>query len=150
VPSLELLYHDVVIEHFRRPRGRDRLGGDAVHRGNPFCGDDVWIHIDGADDRLVVGAKAHGCAISIASASIASELLTGRSGEQGATLVASMLERLDAARAEGTAERPAGLPVEAEVLLAVRSFPTRLDCAKLPWQAASEALARRRPAPALR
>jgi nitrogen fixation NifU-like protein len=92
------LYRDFILEHYKRPRNFGELEPHDLdaHEYNPLCGDElgVQIRVDGgriADLRF----NGHGCAISQAAASIASEELIGMEVEQAAALDADwMLELL--------------------------------------------------------
>ncbi len=72
-PELDSLYRDVVLDHFRSPRGRKPLlHPDVENRGlNPLCGDDVKVELKMDGDRIAEAAiHGHGCAISVASGSM--------------------------------------------------------------------------------
>src|SRR5580692_9110546 len=80
--DLKELYRDVILDHNRSPRNFGRLEpADATAVGrNPLCGDklDVTLRMEG--DRLAdVRFEGQGCAISVASASLMSEAVKGRS-----------------------------------------------------------------------
>jgi nitrogen fixation NifU-like protein len=74
------LYRDYILEHYKEPRNFGELEEHDLdaHDHNPLCGDELGVHIrvDGgkiADLRF----HGHGCAISQAAASIASEEYVG-------------------------------------------------------------------------
>jgi nitrogen fixation NifU-like protein len=92
------LYRDSILEHYKRPKNFGELDPHDLeaHEHNPLCGDELGVHIRVADGRVEdLRFHGHGCAISQASASIASEELIGMDVAAVATLDADwMLELL--------------------------------------------------------
>jgi nitrogen fixation NifU-like protein len=92
------LYRDFILEHYKRPKNFGELDPHDLeaHEHNPLCGDELGVHIRVADGRVEdLRFHGHGCAISQASASIASEELIGMDVAAVATLDADwMLELL--------------------------------------------------------
>jgi nitrogen fixation NifU-like protein len=132
VTDLQRLYQDVVLDHHRRPRNFRALeDGSSAEVYNPLCGDRVTVYVRLEDDVVADAAfQGSGCAIVLASASLLTEAVKGlRRTEAGA-----LLERVEAM----LAARPAA-PVEdlgaLSALAGVRLFPTRVRCARLPWEA---------------
>lgn len=163
-PAAEL-FQAVIDEHRRRPRHRGPL--PAAHRvarrDNPACGDfcTLQLCLDPAPadkstplasaTRIVAAAfTGAGCALSQASASLATVALTGRDVASALALI-DELERL--VRESPTSSPPTASPApaapgaaerlgELAALAAVQAFPARHACALLAWQAARDALAR--------
>jgi nitrogen fixation NifU-like protein len=74
------LYRDYILEHYKRPRNFGELEPHDLeaHEHNPLCGDELGVHIRVEDDRIAdLRFQGHGCAISQAAASIASEEFKG-------------------------------------------------------------------------
>jgi nitrogen fixation NifU-like protein len=74
------LYRDFILEHYKRPKNFGELDPHDLeaHEHNPLCGDELGVHIRVSDGRVEeLRFHGHGCAISQASASIASEELIG-------------------------------------------------------------------------
>ena len=72
------LYRDYILEHYKRPQNFGELDPHDLEalEHNPLCGDELGVHIRVKDDRIEdLRFHGHGCAISQASASIASEEL---------------------------------------------------------------------------
>ena len=136
------LYEDVVLEHAKRPRNRGRLA-HATHAAaadNPLCGDSVRVEleIEGDEIRAVV-FEGHACAIAVASASLLTEHVRGRTRAQAALL----LRRMDAL-CTGASDEAAGAGAqlgELAVFAGVRRYPARVRCATLAWDALRRALA---------
>ena len=79
------LYRDYILEHYKRPRNFGELDPHDLEaeEHNPLCGDELGVHIRVADGRIAdLRFHGHGCAISQASASIASEELVGMALEE--------------------------------------------------------------------
>ena len=110
------LYSDVLLDHFRNPRNYGSLPSpDASHEEfNPLCGDRIRIELKISDNRIVaVRFVGDGCAISIAAASMLTELALNA----------------DVGRGEG--------PSSEELLSSLKSDikPSRMKCALLPLEA---------------
>jgi nitrogen fixation NifU-like protein len=91
------LYRDYILEHYKRPRNFGELDPHDLdyHDRNPLCGDEMGVHIKVQDGRIAdLRFHGHGCAISQASASIASEELIGMQLTDAAALDADWLIEL--------------------------------------------------------
>lgn len=74
------LYRDYILDHYKRPRNFGELEPHDLeaHEHNPLCGDELSVQIQIADGKIAdLRFQGHGCAISQAAASIASEELKG-------------------------------------------------------------------------
>jgi nitrogen fixation NifU-like protein len=88
------LYRDFILEHYKRPRNFGELDPHdlAAHEFNPLCGDELGIQLQIADGKITdLRFNGHGCAISQAAASIASEELIGMDAEAAAKLDADWM-----------------------------------------------------------
>jgi nitrogen fixation NifU-like protein len=80
----EDIYKEVVLDHYRSPRNFGRLNSPdfSASDNNPLCGDHVEMAVKLKDGRVdQVKFIGRGCAISMASASIITELVQGMSLE---------------------------------------------------------------------
>ena len=80
--ELRELYQEVILDHGKSPRnfGKPPAVTGESHGHNPLCGDTVTIYVDVADGVVTdIGFEGRGCAISMASASMMTELLRGKS-----------------------------------------------------------------------
>lgn len=134
---LRTLYRDLVLDHGRRPRHRATMAGaDRVGEGhNPLCGDRVRVMLRLGPQGVVAAAQftGEGCAISTASASVLTELVSGLTLEQAGALAS----RFEAAL---SGEPVPDLPEALEALTGVVAWPARVRCARLPWVALGQAL----------
>ncbi|WP_144182648.1 Fe-S cluster assembly sulfur transfer protein SufU [Elioraea rosea] len=143
--ELRDLYQEVILDHGRHPRNHRRLAdADRSAKGdNPMCGDRVEVFLRlGADGRIAEASfEGRGCAISQASASLMTELVSGRTADEAKEL-ASALRSL--ART-GACPACQGAVAEAMERLAplggVSEYPSRVKCATLAWHALEAALA---------
>ena len=138
--ELKDLYREVILDHNRSPRNFGRLDpADAAADGhNPLCGDRLHLSLRLQDDRLAnIRFEGHGCAISVASASLMSEAVKGRSRAE----IQSLYERVHALlTGEHSAEATALGKLAA--LGGVAQFPARVKCASLCWHTLHAALER--------
>jgi nitrogen fixation protein NifU and related proteins len=115
------LYRDYILDHYKRPRNFGELEPHDLEalEHNPLCGDELGVQIRVGDGRIAdIRFQGHGCAISQAAASIASEELKGMELEEVGKLGADwMIELL-------------GIPVSA----------TRRKCALLNLKAVRSAV----------
>ena len=131
------LFQAVIDEHRRRPRNRGPLptANRVARRENPACGDLCTLQLQITGDRVVAAAfTGAGCAISQASASLATVALIGRTAPE----VLALTKEVEALVRTGHGPR---LGDELSALAAVHAFPARHACALLVWQAAESALA---------
>lgn len=131
------LYQRVVIDHNREPRNFRPVDPNTHHAlgHNPLCGDRVELFLDVRDGIIRdIGFQGDACAIATASASLLTERLLGHGVDEARSLTA----RFETALAEGEdADADLG---EAAALLAVRRYPGREKCARLPWRTLKAAL----------
>jgi len=138
LPELDDLYREVVLDHYRSPRGRAPLEHADVHNEgfNPVCGDEVRVALCFDAGRVAgVEVQGRGCSISVASGSMLAERLAG--------LAAAEVEGLAAAfKALMHGEPvPDGVDLgDLEALSGVRRFPVRIKCALLAWTTLEDAL----------
>ena len=134
------IYKDVLLEHFRDPRNKGELAGAAmIRRGsNPRCGDDieVGLFLDG-DILESVKFRGRGCSLCIASASLMTGAVSGKSRAEAQRLCEQMQSWLG----HGAGAHRADPPGDLQALSAVRAYPARRRCVLLAWEALCDALA---------
>jgi nitrogen fixation protein NifU and related proteins len=92
--AMEELYRDYILDHYKNPRNFGELEPHDLefHDHNPLCGDELGVHIRVEDGKIAeLRFHGQGCAISQASASIASEELIGMRVEEAAKLDADWM-----------------------------------------------------------
>jgi nitrogen fixation NifU-like protein len=134
------LHQAVLDEHRRRPRNRGPLprANRVATRENPSCGDVCTLRLRVEDERIAeVAFTGAGCALSQASASLATVHLAGRTTDEARAIIRE-IERL--VRDGGTHGAAPSQAPEAAALGLVSGNPARHTCALLAWHAASAAL----------
>jgi len=89
--DLEQMYREVILDHYKNPRGHGALDPHDAHAEgqNPLCGDEVTIFVRFAGDGETIdeiGFEGRGCAISQAATSMLTELVKGRKAAEVAEL----------------------------------------------------------------
>jgi len=139
--TLRELYQEVILDHSRHPRHFGALSG-ATHVGegyNPLCGDKVKVYLVLDDIGRITDIKfeGRGCAISQASASLMTDMLSGRSVEEAEQLMGGFLHLV---KGEGTNGLAPDDRERLEVMAGVSAFPMRVKCATLAWHTMKSAL----------
>ena len=136
--ELNDLFEAVLLDHARKPRNHRRLEqATAIGQGNnPFCGDRCKVYLDVAGGVIKdVSFEGAGCAILMASASLMTLALVGKTMEQ----VQVIAERFHAMLTQEVVLDEDALG-DLAALAGVREYPSRIKCAMLPWRAVREAL----------
>ncbi|HLD16702.1 MAG TPA: SUF system NifU family Fe-S cluster assembly protein [Coxiellaceae bacterium] len=135
--DLNELYQSLIIDHSRHPKNFGMMEqATAEQRGyNPVCGDELTVYLKEKNDIVeAIQFQGHGCAISIASASLMTETVKGKTKTETLHLFKTMHDLLT------------GQPVnEALVgkclaLQGVSHYPMRVKCASLAWHTLKAAL----------
>lgn len=130
--QLDDLYRRVIMDHYKNPRNRGKFDEDAVtvDLNNPTCGDRISLQLI-VEGNIVKDARftGEGCSISMSSASMMTEAIKGRTFEEALDLAGRfsklmMGEQVDFDDYE-----------DLEALSGVNTFPARIKCATLAWNA---------------
>ncbi len=135
---LELLYRTIIKEHSNSPSNKRIMENPTgeFQLLNPSCGDQVAVQYRLEDDILIdVCFEGQGCAISIASASMMTELLQGTSQTEAQFLIDTFYELV-----KGNTEIDTKPLKDALYLQGVTKFPMRIRCATLAWHALEQGL----------
>lgn len=135
--SLNQLYQEVILDHYRKPRNKGRLD-DATHAitmNNPLCGDviELMLRVEGGRiaDATFLG---RGCSISLASASMLTGRVRGKSLHEANDLSRRFTRLLHGDDAM-LADDDLG---DLRTLAGVSKFPVRIKCALLGWNCLEE------------
>jgi nitrogen fixation protein NifU and related proteins len=135
------LYQEIILDHSRHPRHFGALAdaNRSAEGFNPLCGDRVKIYLAVDDNNRIadIAFEGKGCAISVASASLMSEMLRGRSVAEAERLMGGFLHLV---KGEAAKELNAGDRERLDVMAGVSAFPMRIKCATLAWHAMKAAL----------
>ena len=144
--DLDQLYQQVILDHSKR-----RIGSPLVesqpghvhgesHQHNPICGDQIRVRVEFGDDAQhfkSMSWEGDGCSISMASASVLSELLPELSKDEFLDKLEVFREMM---RSKGTATPDEDVLEDAAAFVGVSKFPARVKCAMLAWVAAEAAM----------
>jgi len=131
------LYQEVILDHAKSPRNFGVLEQYtcSAEGNNPMCGDQLTVYVDIKDGVVSdVSYRARGCAISIASASIMSSMIKGRTLEE----VNILFDKFHMLCTDQEVEDDDDID-RLRVLSGVSKFPTRVKCATMSWHAVKEA-----------
>ena len=143
--ELRELYQEVILDHGKNPRNfRDVEDATChAHGNNPLCGDQLVVYLKIGDGDVIedVSFVGNGCAISVASASMMTELVKGKTIAQTEHLFERFHEMCtgdedhcgDGTLADDDMDR-------LSVLSGVRAFPVRVKCATLAWHTMNAAI----------
>lgn len=138
--ELEDLYREVILDHNKHPRNFGELeNADRIVEGvNPLCGDKMTLFLKLDGERIDdVRFKGTGCAISVASSSLMTERIKGKTVEESLALFDRIHRMLTTAELDEAAVLELG---KLAALSGVREYPSRVKCASLAWHALNNAL----------
>lgn len=129
-PELRALYQEVIVDHGRHPRNFGTMP-EATHvlEGyNPLCGDQLKLFLCIKENQIEKAMfEGSGCAISMASASLMSEHLRGKSLAEARALFKSF-------HAMTVDKQPPNEQLgKLAILEGVKEYPARVKCATLAW-----------------
>lgn len=137
--SLESLYQEIILDHYKNPRGRGLLEaplGSAFHV-NPTCGDEINMQVaSDASGGLLIGYEGTGCSISQASASVLYELVQGLPVAEAEKIRLAFVELM---HSQGNAEPDEEVLGDGVAFVGVAKYPARIKCALLAWMALQDA-----------
>lgn len=139
--DLKDLYQEVIIDHNRSPRNFGKLDNPTqVAEGyNPLCGDKLNLYLSTEDDLITdVSFDGSGCAISVASASLMTDSLKGKTVEEAEQLFQNF-HNLIMEEESPDQEQMQSLGKLA-ALAGVKEYPSRVKCATLCWHTLHSAL----------
>ena len=135
--NLKELYQELILEHGKNPRnlGKTENFNKDAKGNNPLCGDNVHIYLKLNDQRKVedISFEGSGCAISMASASIMTDLIKGKNDNEAKEIIEDFLEMI-----KENLELKTNLLTEDDktklmCLSGVKQYPMRVKCATLSW-----------------
>lgn len=141
--SLEELYREVILDHYRNPRNRAPLDhATARAEGvNPLCGDEVTVELEIDGDVIRgISVRGQGCSISQSSASMMSHAVKGRAIDQVGEIIDRFKTMMTTEEEILDPERPGAVLGDLEALAGVRRYPVRIKCANLAWTTLEQAL----------
>ncbi|MFC4563258.1 Fe-S cluster assembly sulfur transfer protein SufU [Nocardiopsis mangrovi] len=148
---LDAMYQEIILDHYRNPHNkglRDPHNAEA-HHINPTCGDEITLRVtlepaaggaglDGSALVRDVSYDSMGCSISQASASVLTDLLIGRSVDDGMRTLEAFTFLM---QSKGQGEPDEDVLEDAVAFAGVSKYPARIKCALLAWMAWKDATA---------
>ncbi len=134
------LYQQVILEHNKKPRNFGKLSPCTHHAEghNPLCGDQLDLTLNVVDGVIQdVKFDGSGCAIDVASASLMTGAVKGKTVDEAATM-ADQFRAL--VRGELNPETDPHALGKLTLFQGVRDLPVRVKCAVLPWATLRSAL----------
>lgn len=134
---LRELYQEIILDHNKSPRNKGTVDHPTceAHGHNPLCGDQVHLGLRVEDGKIEeVKFEGQGCAISVASASLMTEAVAGKTVKEALNLSSEFQSMVTGQSLE------THFGEELEALAGVKEFPARVKCATLAWHALEDAL----------
>ncbi|MFW5794474.1 MAG: Fe-S cluster assembly sulfur transfer protein SufU [Bacillota bacterium] len=137
--NLDNLYREIIMEHYKNPRNYGLIEDEKYKSErikNPSCGDDVIIQTLVENGKIKdIKQKASGCSISVASASVLTEIMKGKSLKEAKEIVNAYLNMVTDKEYDQSIDLE-----EAAVFSGVKKFPARIKCASIAWIAFKDTL----------
>ncbi|WP_277585621.1 Fe-S cluster assembly sulfur transfer protein SufU [Psychrobacillus antarcticus] len=131
--NLDQLYRRVIMDHYKNPRNKGSIedGALTIDMNNPTCGDRIHLTLQ-VEDGKIQNAKfdGEGCSISMASASMMTQAVKGKTVEEALQLSSTFSEMMLGKDYDDSIELE-----DIESLSGVSQFPARIKCATLAWKA---------------
>jgi nitrogen fixation NifU-like protein len=131
---LDNLYRQVIMDHYRNKRNFKELDGEHVqktHYKNPTCGDVMTLFLELEEDRVKRAAFiGEGCSISMASASMMTEIIQDKSLKEIAALRYAFEKLIRYGKVIGEIDLGDSLSLQG-----VHQLKARHNCALMTWQA---------------
>ena len=135
--NLKELYQEIILDHGKNPRNLgkfDNFNKDAKGH-NPLCGDKVHLFLKLDENKKVddISFEGEGCAISMASASIMTDLMKGKSEKDAKEIIEKFLDMIKEKDNIDTKLLEEDEKTKLMSLGGVKNYPMRVKCATLSW-----------------
>ena len=142
--DLKDLYQEIILDHGKNPRNLgkfDNYNKDAKGN-NPLCGDNVHVYLRLNENKKVedIAFEGHGCAISMASASIMTDMVRGKEEKEVKEIVTDFLGMIKEKDCLETNILKDDEKTKLMSLSGVKQYPMRVKCATLSWHTLTSAL----------
>ena len=142
--ELKELYQEIILDHAKNPRNKGKCDGfnhDAKAH-NPLCGDKVHIYaqLDKNKKILNLSFEGEGCAISLASASILTDILKGKDFNIANIIIDNFLNLIKKNKSITLNSLNDDQKTTLMSLSGVKDFPMRVKCATMAWHTLSSVL----------
>ena len=138
------LYQEIILDHGKNPRNlrkTENFNKDAKGH-NPLCGDKVHIYLKLNENKKVedISFEGSGCAISMASASIMTDLIKGKSDNEAKEIIEDFLGMIKENPELKNKILKEDYKTKLMCLSGVKQYPMRVKCATLSWHTLTSAI----------
>ncbi len=142
--NLKELYQEIILDHGKNPRNLRRtenFNKDAKGH-NPLCGDQVHVYLKLNENKKVedISFEGQGCAISMASASIMTDLVKGKEEHEVKEIVNDFLDMIKEKDHLNNNILHEDDKKKLMCLSGVKQYPMRVKCATLSWHTLTSAI----------
>ena len=142
--NLKELYQEIILEHGKNPRnlGKAHEFNKDAKGHNPLCGDNVHVYLKLNGQKIVedISFEGSGCAISMASASIMTDLIKGKNEHEAKEIVEDFLGMIKENPDLKSEYLKDDEKTKLMCLSGVKQYPMRVKCATLSWHTFVSAL----------
>ena len=142
--NLKELYQEIILEHGKNPRnlGKTENFNKDAKGNNPLCGDNVHVYLKLNDQRKVedISFEGSGCAISMASASLMTDLVRDKEEKEARHLIKDFLDMIKEKPEIVTKSLSEDEKTKLMSLSGVKKYPMRVKCATLAWHTLTSAI----------
>ena len=142
--NLKELYQEIILDHGKNPRNLgsiDKFNRDAKGH-NPLCGDKVHVYLKLDEKKKIedISFEGSGCAISMASASIMTDLFKGKEESEAKEIINDFLEMIKEKPELSSQKLQDDEKTKLMCLSGVKQYPMRVKCATLSWHTLTSAI----------
>ena len=142
--NLKELYQEIILDHGKNPRNlrkTENFNKEATGY-NPLCGDKVHIYLKLNENKKIedISFEGSGCAISMASASIMTDLIRGRKENEVKDIVKDFLHMIKEKPELSSKNLKDDEKTKLMCLSGVKQYPMRVKCATLSWHTLTSAI----------
>ena len=142
--ELKELYQEIILDHGKNPRnfGKCKNFTSEAKGHNPLCGDKVHIYAKLDDEKKIldISFEGEGCAISLASASILTDVLKGKDFNVAKTIIDNFLNLIKENKLITINSLDDSQKTTLMSLSGVKDFPMRVKCATMAWHTLTSVL----------
>ena len=142
--ELKELYQEIILDHAKNPRNKGKCEGynHEAKAHNSLCGDKVHIYTQLDSDKKIldISFEGEGCAISLASASILTDILKGKDLNVAKNIIDNFLNLIKERKLITVNSLNDIQKTTLMSLSGVKDFPMRVKCATMAWHTLSSVL----------
>ena len=135
--ELKELYQEIILDHGKNPRNKGKCEGytNDAKAHNPLCGDKIHIYLKLNNEKNIedLSFEGEGCAISLASASILTELTKGKDLSFTKKISEDFLNMIKNKTKITLNSLTEDQMTTIKSLSGVQEFPMRVKCATMAW-----------------